>query len=303
MSFLGELGSLGTGSDAIHLRRACNLRLYGARARSLTAVVFADRRVLNAIRASVSETPANPGMGTRCKHRRVLLSPDNLRFRNVFVATQATAEYTRARTFGKTSRTTAPRSLNNDTLVPVAASSMDAPSPPSVSPPCHLPPRVDFPAWRVSIHAPRLQQPPSPHPHLTTLFPQHLQRVPGHSPSAPASYNPSSKWSKGAQNTHAVYTKLVASATPTTSRPQSPPRSRSRPRPAPGHHDLATQALATRRRLRNRRRRRGSCITCGGLEEAITKGPNARRNGAGRALFHHASAALDGSPQGIDTAP
>jgi hypothetical protein len=60
-----------------------------------------------------------------------------------------------------------------------------APSPPSVSPPCYLHPRVDFPACRVSIHAPRLQQPLSPN--QTTLLPQHLQRAPAHSFLAPAS--------------------------------------------------------------------------------------------------------------------
>ncbi|KAJ7803244.1 hypothetical protein B0H14DRAFT_3154627 [Mycena olivaceomarginata] len=61
----------------------------------------------------------------------------------------------------------------------------------------------------------------------------------------PASYNTPSKRSKRAQNTHTAYNELVAFATPTMSRPHQPPRSR--PRPAPGHHDLATQALATRR--------------------------------------------------------
>ncbi|KAJ6602928.1 hypothetical protein B0H10DRAFT_2230111 [Mycena sp. CBHHK59/15] len=58
-------------------------------------------RVLTAIRASVSEAPANPGMGTRCIHLHVLLLPDNLHFHNVFVVAPATAECTRARTFGK----------------------------------------------------------------------------------------------------------------------------------------------------------------------------------------------------------
>ncbi|KAJ7701283.1 hypothetical protein B0H14DRAFT_761679 [Mycena olivaceomarginata] len=118
-----------------------------------------------------------------------------------------------------------------------------APSPPSVSPPCYLHPCVDFSACRVSIHTPQLQQPLSPHP--TTLLPQYLQRAPAHSPLARASYNTPSKRSKHAQNTHVAYNELVASATPTTSLPHPPPRSR--PRPAPGHHDLATQALATRR--------------------------------------------------------
>jgi hypothetical protein len=55
----------------------------------------------------------------------------------------------------------------------------------------------------------------------------------------------SSKRSKNAQNTHTAYNELVASAAPTTSRPHPPPRSR--PRPKPGHHDLAAQALTTRR--------------------------------------------------------
>jgi hypothetical protein len=68
-----------------------------------------------------------------------------------------------------------------------------APSPPSVSesPPCHLHPRADFPACRVSTYALRLQQPLSPHP--MTLLPQHLQRATRHSPLAPASYSTSSK--------------------------------------------------------------------------------------------------------------
>ncbi|KAJ7810642.1 hypothetical protein B0H14DRAFT_1482511 [Mycena olivaceomarginata] len=80
-----ELGGLRTGGDAIHPCRARNLRLYGARARllgvtltgplrvrrqqrgtfprrCLQAVVSAERC---AIRASVSEAPANPGTGTR----------------------------------------------------------------------------------------------------------------------------------------------------------------------------------------------------------------------------------------------
>jgi hypothetical protein len=40
--------------------------------------------------------------------------------------------------------------------------SLTASTAPSPSPPCHLHPRVDFPACRVSTHAPRLQQPLSP---------------------------------------------------------------------------------------------------------------------------------------------
>ncbi|KAJ7836454.1 hypothetical protein B0H14DRAFT_3870778 [Mycena olivaceomarginata] len=76
MSFLGELGGLGTGGDAIHPR----------------ALVIFDRstsraplgqHVLSAIRASVSEASANPRMGTR------------------FVAAQTPSECTTARTFGK----------------------------------------------------------------------------------------------------------------------------------------------------------------------------------------------------------
>jgi hypothetical protein len=54
-----------------------------------------------AIRASVSEASANPGMGTRCIHLHVLLLSHNLHFYDVFVAAQATAECTTARTFGK----------------------------------------------------------------------------------------------------------------------------------------------------------------------------------------------------------
>jgi hypothetical protein len=92
---------------------------------------------------------------------------------------------------------------------------------------------------------PRASAPATPLPHPTTLLPRHLQRAPAHPPWAPVSYNTPSKRSKRAQNTHAAYNELAASATPTTSRPHPPPRSR--PRPVPGHCDLAIQALATRR--------------------------------------------------------
>jgi hypothetical protein len=88
---------------------------------------------------------------------------------------------------------------------------------------------------RVSRLHPRASASATPLPHPTTLVPQHLQRAPAHPPWARASYNTSSKRSTCGQNTHAAYNKLVASA-------MLP-----RPRPAPGHHDLATQALATRR--------------------------------------------------------
>jgi hypothetical protein len=99
---------------------------------------------------------------------------------------------------------------------------------------------------RMSRLHPRASAPATPLPPSTTLLSQHFQQAPGHSPLAPASYNiTSSKRSTRAQNTHAAYNELVASATSTTSRPHPPPRSR--PRPAPGHHDHATQALATRR--------------------------------------------------------
>ncbi|KAJ7774415.1 hypothetical protein B0H14DRAFT_335305 [Mycena olivaceomarginata] len=72
-------------------------------------------RVLSAIRASVLEAPANPGMGTRFMHLYVF----NLHFHNGFVAAQATAECTPARTFGKSGqgfhrRHSMPCSMGND---------------------------------------------------------------------------------------------------------------------------------------------------------------------------------------------
>ncbi|KAJ7879181.1 hypothetical protein B0H13DRAFT_2051470 [Mycena leptocephala] len=112
--------------------------------------------------------------------------------------------------------------------VPVAASSMDDTSPRR---PVHASLRAEpkfrrlhpslhhvisiFSACRVSTHAPRLQQPLSPHP--TTLLPQHFQRAPGHSPLVPASYNTSSKRSTRAQNTRTL-------RTTSWSRPRRPPR-------------------------------------------------------------------------------
>ncbi|KAJ7845154.1 hypothetical protein B0H14DRAFT_981820 [Mycena olivaceomarginata] len=64
----------------------------------------------------------------------------------------------------------------------------------------------------------------TPLPHPMTLVPQHLQRAPAHPPLARASYNTPSKWSKRAQNAHAAYNELVASAMPPTS-PHIPPTS------------------------------------------------------------------------------
>ncbi|KAJ7869509.1 hypothetical protein B0H13DRAFT_2670036 [Mycena leptocephala] len=112
-SFLGQLGGLGTGGDAIHPRRARNLRLYGAHARlrgvaptGSLRVRYRDlERVLSAIRASVSEAPANPGMGNKVHTPSRPPLPDHLYFHNVFVA-QATAECTTARTFGKAKAST-----------------------------------------------------------------------------------------------------------------------------------------------------------------------------------------------------
>ncbi|KAJ7836452.1 hypothetical protein B0H14DRAFT_3870777 [Mycena olivaceomarginata] len=332
-SFLGELGGLGTGGDAVHPRRARNLQSTALAPASLASLrrvhkrtpsasrCFSPRmssglsssptdrdleRVLSAIKASVSETPANPGMGTS------------------FVAAQATAECTTARTFGKVkawpvairytavslcppphtvhialsyrqaSGNIAPRPFINDILrtrrslingqyEPLTTGAR-APRPRAEAKVCRfllsrpslrLPgpcstfaDRLSSPVASIRVSTmlspsmcrflrmsrlhPRASAPATPLPHPTTLLPQHLQRAPAHPPLAPASYNTPSKRSKHAQNTHAAYNELVASATPPhpayippTSRPHSPPRSR--PRPAPGHHDLATQALATRR--------------------------------------------------------
>jgi hypothetical protein len=79
--------------------------------------------------------------------------------------------------------------------------------------------------------------------------------------------NMSSKRSKCAQNTHAAYNEPVASATPTTSHPHLPPCSH--PRPEPGHHDLVTQALATRRALRAY----GSSVITSSTPPHVTHGP------------------------------
>ncbi|KAJ7845142.1 hypothetical protein B0H14DRAFT_3868144 [Mycena olivaceomarginata] len=206
-------------------------------------------RVLSAIGASVSGTPANPGMGTR------------------FVAAQATAECTTARTFGKAkactvairytaaSGSTAPRPFINDTLrtrrglingqyEPLTTGARAPPAVASICLSTRLSPSMCR-FLRMSRLHPRASAPATPLPHPTTLVPQHLQRASAHPPWAPATYNTPSKRSKRAQNTHTAYNELVVSAMPHTSRPHPPPRSR--PRPTPGHHDLATQALATRR--------------------------------------------------------
>jgi hypothetical protein len=98
---------------------------------------------------------------------------------------------------------------------------------------------------RMSRLHPRASAPATPLPPSNDPSPAAPSASPGHSPLAPASYNPSSKRSTRPQNTHAAYNELVASATSTTSHPHPPPRSR--PCPAPGHHDHATQVLATRR--------------------------------------------------------
>ncbi|KAJ7824827.1 hypothetical protein B0H14DRAFT_3469038 [Mycena olivaceomarginata] len=108
-SLLGELGSLGTGGDAIHPRRARNLRstaLVPASLASLRRVHFAyavsitvpfREDVLRAVGLGLGG-PSEPGNENNL---HVLLLPDNLHFYTVFVAAQATAECTRARTFGK----------------------------------------------------------------------------------------------------------------------------------------------------------------------------------------------------------
>ncbi|KAF8153470.1 hypothetical protein K438DRAFT_372702 [Mycena galopus ATCC 62051] len=78
----------------------------------LRAVFFADRRVLSAIRASASETPANPGMGTR--------PPRNARERASSGRPRLPPSpfdgLLNALPYRQPSGSTAPRSLNNDTL-------------------------------------------------------------------------------------------------------------------------------------------------------------------------------------------
>ncbi|KAF8197187.1 hypothetical protein K438DRAFT_1967435 [Mycena galopus ATCC 62051] len=303
-----ELSGLGTDGDTIYLRRARNLRLCGARARllgiDLTGPLpvcrqhhgtFSARissglsssrtdwdlgRVLSAIRASVSETPANPGMGTshRGMHEsahicevRPRLPPSSF---NALLSAQRlnTAISLRppphtlyiALPYPRASGSTAPRGPRpfiNDTLhtrrglingryEPLATGALV----PRVLSPRYVsllpvPPPGSLALDPLSLTVSTVPSPPSVSPprylHPRRFFRMHLRRAPAHSPLAPASYDSFWKSSKRAQNTHAAYNELVASATSTTSRPHPPPRSR--PRPAPGRHDLATQALATRR--------------------------------------------------------
>ncbi|KAF8212906.1 hypothetical protein K438DRAFT_2010119 [Mycena galopus ATCC 62051] len=135
-SSLGELGGLGTGGDVIHPRRArTNLRLYGARSRLLGVALTAPlrirrhhhdwdlERVLSAIRASVSETPASPRMETRAptfgkakastvgvavRHHALWTTIDSLRPspRTLYIALP----------YRQASGSTAPRPFINDTL-------------------------------------------------------------------------------------------------------------------------------------------------------------------------------------------
>ncbi|KAJ7803227.1 hypothetical protein B0H14DRAFT_3884157 [Mycena olivaceomarginata] len=206
MSFLGELGDLDTGGNAIHPRRARNLLSTALAPASLGSL----RRVHFAYAVSIT----------------VLFPEDVLRAVGLGLGglsesgngNKATAECTTARTFGKS-----PASIRLSTML---------------SPPMHR-------FLRMSRLHPRASAPATLSPIQRRFSRSNLQRAPAHPPLAPASYNTPSKRSKHAQNTHAAYNELVASATPTTSRPHPPPRPR--PRPAPGHHDLATQALATRR--------------------------------------------------------
>ncbi|KAJ7848605.1 hypothetical protein B0H14DRAFT_3867155 [Mycena olivaceomarginata] len=92
-SFPAELGGLGTGGDAIHPRRARNLRSTALAPVSLASL----RRVHFAYAVSIT------GLG--------LGGPSEPRNGN-----KTTAECTRARTFGKASGSTAPRPFINDTL-------------------------------------------------------------------------------------------------------------------------------------------------------------------------------------------
>ncbi|KAJ7789841.1 hypothetical protein B0H14DRAFT_3572384 [Mycena olivaceomarginata] len=159
---------------------------------------------------------------------------------------KATAECTTARTFGKHSTPPVhqrhrpyPSRLHQWTIRAPddrrTRTPRAEPKPYRLHPSLH---HVSISPRRVSIHAPRLQQPLSPHP--TTLLPQHLQRAPAHSFLAPASYNISSKRSKHAQNTHAAYNELVTSATPTTSAHIHRPLATRRALRAPGSSAIAS---------------------------------------------------------------
>ncbi|KAJ7719068.1 hypothetical protein B0H14DRAFT_3170675 [Mycena olivaceomarginata] len=191
ISFLGELGGLGTGGDAIHPRRTRNLR-----ATALAPVSLASlRRVHFAMSSGLSSLPTDWDL------ERVLsaIRPRSRRPQQI-------------------------REWEQGSLL-------------------LRPPRNARQGAR--LERPRL--PLSPFDALLNAQQLYMARALAHPPLAPASYNTPSRRSKRAKNTHAAYNELAASATPTTSRPHPPPRSR--PRSAPGHHDLATQALATRRHV------------------------------------------------------
>ncbi|KAF8162058.1 hypothetical protein K438DRAFT_1776133 [Mycena galopus ATCC 62051] len=261
-SFLEELSVLGTGGDATHLRRARNLWLCGARARFLGIALTGPLRGLGL------GDPSESGNGNKVHTPACPPLPDNLYFHNGFVAAQPPRN---ARERAHLGRPRLPPSsfeallnaqrLNTHSTPPVRQRHPPYPSRPqqrTVRAPNNRrtrPPRAEptlrrlhpSPHHVISIHVSifcmaRLQRRASA---PVTLLPSSNDSSPTPSASPRASYNSSWKPSKRAQSTHAAYTELVASATPTTSRPHPPPRSR--PRHAPGHHDHATQALAKRR--------------------------------------------------------
>ncbi|KAJ7859268.1 hypothetical protein B0H13DRAFT_2672347 [Mycena leptocephala] len=184
---------------------------------SLRRVHFAYAVSTTPIRASVSEAPANPGMD-KVYTSHVLLLPDHLHFHNVFVAAQppwnARSAHVRE---AKASTSSFDALLNAQRLYTTLVYPRAEPKP-RLHPSLH--PRVDLPACRVSTM--RLGS-SNPLPHPTTLLPQHLQRGPAHSPLSPQATM--SRSGPHAQNMHAAYNELVASATPTTSRPHPPPHS------------------------------------------------------------------------------
>ncbi|KAJ7676484.1 hypothetical protein B0H14DRAFT_3536775 [Mycena olivaceomarginata] len=237
-----ELGGLGTGGDAIHPCRVRNLRLYGARAR-LLGVALTGCRLRREMRHSGLGLggPSESGNGNK-----------------------ATAECTTARTFGKSpptspyplhcaaiSGSTAPRPFINDTVrtrrgfingryEPLTTG---ARVPPVLSPNYVASIRLSTILSPSSCRFPRLHPrasaPTTPLPPYNDASPAAPSASPpAHSFLAPASYN---RGSKRAQNMHAAYNELVASATPTTSRPHPPPRIQApswaitilRPKPSP----------------------------------------------------------------------